>query len=245
MVRRLANLTLDTLSDLPGTCRGCVFWELSPVAAGQVALAGDPALEKEAWVSQTLLEWGCCGKVGYVDETPAGYVLYAPPNYLPGGHQFPTGPPSADAIVIAAVQVSPAYGGVGLGRALVQAAVRDLGDRGFRAVEAFGDRSPGEAGPALVSGCVAPADFYVSVGFKTIHPHPRYPRLRLDLHRGPSWWVVAGASELERAGEPVAGTVQDELSVAAAGVPLAVPAASSWRSCRTSMVPVATSDSEG
>ena len=34
--RRVANLTLDNLSDLPVRCRSCVFWELDPVA-GQAA----------------------------------------------------------------------------------------------------------------------------------------------------------------------------------------------------------------
>ena len=56
--RRLVNLTLDTLEDLPRPCRQCVYWELDPVAAERACASGDPGLEKEAWVSQTLLEWG-------------------------------------------------------------------------------------------------------------------------------------------------------------------------------------------
>ena len=31
MSRRLVNLTLDTLEDLPRSCRMCVYWELDPV----------------------------------------------------------------------------------------------------------------------------------------------------------------------------------------------------------------------
>ena len=34
--------------------------------------AGDVALEKEAWLSATLLEWGSCGKIVYVDSHPGG-----------------------------------------------------------------------------------------------------------------------------------------------------------------------------
>src|SRR5699024_6528761 len=41
----------------------------------------------------------------------------------------------------------------------------------------FGEAGEGE------EGCVAPVDFFLSVGFKTVRPHPRYPRLRLELHR--------------------------------------------------------------
>src|SRR4051794_1926894 len=81
MSRRLVNLTLDTLEDLPRPCRRCVYRELDPVSAERACATGDPGLEKEAWVSQTLLEWGSCGKLAYVDGMPAGYVMYAPPAY--------------------------------------------------------------------------------------------------------------------------------------------------------------------
>ena len=48
MSRRVANLTLDNLSDLPVRCRSCVFWELDPVAGQAAARSGDTELEKEA-----------------------------------------------------------------------------------------------------------------------------------------------------------------------------------------------------
>ena len=72
MPRRLANVTLDNLDDLPHRCRRCVFWELDPASHSRAQAAGDPALEKEAWISSTLLEWGSCGKIAYVDGVPAG-----------------------------------------------------------------------------------------------------------------------------------------------------------------------------
>ncbi len=78
MARRLARLTLDNLGDLPLGCQSCVFWELDPVRRQRAADAGECGAEKEAWVSATLLEWGSCGRVAYVDGDPAGYVLYAP-----------------------------------------------------------------------------------------------------------------------------------------------------------------------
>ena len=56
-----------------------VAGKLGPAAVD----TGDPGLEKEAWVSQTLLEWGSCGKLAYVDGMPAGFVMYAPPAYVP------------------------------------------------------------------------------------------------------------------------------------------------------------------
>jgi GNAT superfamily N-acetyltransferase len=186
MSRRLVNLTLDTLADLPHPCRECVFWELDPRAT---EAAGGGSLEKEAWISQTLLEWGSCGKLVYVDDTPAGYVIYAPPGYLPRAGAFPTAPVSPDAALLTTVHVVPGHAGSGLGRMLVQGAARDLVRRGVPAIEAFGS-TPGTPG-----GCVAAADFFVAVGFKTIRPHPRYPRLRLELHTAPGWQEIGYAIE--------------------------------------------------
>jgi hypothetical protein len=74
MSRRVVSFTLDNLDDLPGRCRKCVFWELDPVSGERAREAGDPALEKEAWVSAMLLEWGSYGKLIQVDGVTAGYV---------------------------------------------------------------------------------------------------------------------------------------------------------------------------
>ncbi len=181
MSRRLANITLDNLDDLPRRCRRCVFWELNPVSRERAEEVGDPALEKEAWVSSVLLEWGSCGKVVYVDGVPAGYVLFAPPLYVPRSVAFPTSPVSADAALLMTAHIQPEFVGGGLGRILVQGVAKDLTKRGIKAVEAFGDLA--WAGPS----CVLPAEYLLAVGFKTVRPHPRYPRLRLELKGIVSW----------------------------------------------------------
>ena len=111
--RRLASITLDNLDDLPYKCRKCVFWELDPVGHARAHEAGDPALEKEAWVSAMLLEWGSCGKIAYVDSVPAGYVLYAPPLYVPRSVAFPTSPVSADAVLLMTANILAEFQGGG------------------------------------------------------------------------------------------------------------------------------------
>ncbi len=181
MSRRLASVTLDNLDDLPRRCRRCVFWELDPVARARAEETGDTEFEKEAWVSATLLEWGSCGKLAYVDGVPAGYVMFAPPAYVPRAVAFPTSPVSADAVLLMTGHVLPEFTGMGLGRMLVQGIAKDLIRRGVKAVEAFGDKA--WDAPA----CVLPADYLLSVGFKTVRPHPRYPRLRLELKTVVSW----------------------------------------------------------
>ncbi len=181
MSRRLVNVTLDNLDDIAGRCRRCVFWELDPLASDRAEEAGDTAFEKESWVSATLLDWGSCGKIVYVDGAPAGHLLYAPPAYVPRSVAFPTSPVSADAVLLMTGVVHPDFAGGGLGRVLLQAVAKDLVRRGVRAVEAFGDEQ-WEA-----PKCVLPAEHLRSVGFKTVRPHHRYPRLRLELKSAVSW----------------------------------------------------------
>ncbi|MDG6101262.1 GNAT family N-acetyltransferase [Dactylosporangium aurantiacum] len=207
MSRRLVSLTLDTLEDLPRSCRACVFWELDPVAADRACANGDPGLEKEAWVSQTLLEWGSCGKLVYVDGMPAGFVMFAPPAYVPRSMAFPTSPVSPDAVLLMTAHVVQPFADGGLGRMLVQGVARDLTKRGVKAIEAFGDAKFGEVDEAGRNerGCLAPADFFTSIGFKTVRPHPRYPRLRLELRTALSW-----KSDVEYALEKLLGSMSPE-----------------------------------
>lgn len=172
---RLVSLTLDNLDDLSNPCRACVYWELDPVAGERAVDAADRELEKEAWVSATLLDWGSCGTLLYSGQRPVGYVLYAPPAFVPRSSSFPTSPIGADAVQLVTARVLPTARGHGFGRTLVQAAVRALRQRGYRALEAFGDARTADL------NCLLAAEFLLRVGFKTVRPHHHWPRLRLDL----------------------------------------------------------------
>jgi GNAT superfamily N-acetyltransferase len=185
LARRLVNLTLDNLGDLPTRCRSCVFWELDPVAGKQAHETGGTDLEKEAWLSDTLLEWGSCGKLVYVDGRPAGYALFAPPSYIPRSLAFATSPASPDAVLLMTARLLPEFAGRGLGRVLVQGVVADVAGRGLKAIEAFGTHD----GPSNRAGraCVLPAEYLLAVGFKTVRPHPHHPRMRLDVKATASW----------------------------------------------------------
>ncbi|MEU2759621.1 MULTISPECIES: GNAT family N-acetyltransferase [unclassified Streptomyces] len=199
MGRRLVPLTLDNLPDLPERCRSCVFWELDPVSGEAAVKAGKTELEKEAWISAVLLEWGSCGRVVYVDDVPVGFVLYAPPAYVPRSMAFPTSPVSPDAVQLITGLIIPEYQGQGLGRVMVQAVAKDVLRRGFKAIEAFGDARPQQ------STCVLPADHLLAVGFKTVRPHPVHPRLRLELRTTLSW-----KEDVEMALDRLLGAVQKE-----------------------------------
>jgi hypothetical protein len=179
--RRLASITLDNLDDLTPRCRRCVFWELDPLNQARAVEQGDPGLEKESWISSVLLEWGSCGKIVYVDGAPAGHMMYAPPVHVPRSVAFPTSPVSADAVLLMTAHVLSEFSGGGLGRMLVQGLAKDLTRRGIKAIEAFGDLK------WTAPSCIVPADYLLAVGFKTVRPHARYPRLRLELKTALSW----------------------------------------------------------
>jgi len=57
----------------------------------------------------------------------------------------------------------------------VHEVARDLVDRGYRAVEAVGDR-------AFDGSWVLPTTFLGANGFAVVHDDDRYPLMRLDLH---------------------------------------------------------------
>jgi GNAT superfamily N-acetyltransferase len=177
------GVTLDNLEHLSKHSRTCVFWELAPHLREQAEEYGDTEFEKEAWVSSVLLEWGSCGRLIYCDGIPAGSVFYAPPAAVPRSAAFPTSPVSPDAVLMTSLDVLPEFRGGGLARVLVQAVAKDLTRRGVKAIEAFGDMRPDEE----ERSCVTPADFLTSVGFKTVRPHPRWPRLRMELRSSITW----------------------------------------------------------
>ena len=184
MGREVFSLTLDRLRDLPEPCASCIFWELDPaLAAGSIA-SGEPALDKESWLSSALLEWGSVGQIVYVDAVPAGYITYAPPYLVPRAAAFPTAPVGADAVILMAARVTPDFAGQGLGRVLIQGAAKDVMRRGVRAIEAFGYAGDPQSPKAA---CVTPARFLTAVGFKTVREHRTYPRLRLDLRTALTW----------------------------------------------------------
>ena len=174
MTRKVVNITLDNADEIPQPCRGCLFWEAGVAAPDPTA--------KDDWLSAVLLDWGSCGKLVYVDGVVAGFALYAPPPYVGGAPGYATSEVSSDALMLMTARILPEFAAAGLGRVLIQAVVKDaLGRRGIKALEAFGDAHDD------AQSCVLPAGFLTAVGFKTVHRHPRFPRLRLELRTVLSW----------------------------------------------------------
>jgi GNAT superfamily N-acetyltransferase len=168
--RRLVDVTLENLGRAPPECLAAVYWELDADV-----LAVEPRFEKEEWFSDVLLEWGSCGKMADDDDLGAvSFAEYAPPYFFPRLRRFRSGRVSPDAVYLSYCYVIDRRRGFGLGTELVRAVARDLVDRGFRAVEAIGDR-------AWTEGWVLPAPFLSANGFRVLREDPRFPLMRLDL----------------------------------------------------------------
>jgi hypothetical protein len=239
---RITPLRLEAFEQLPKHARRCVYWEVDPSTlrrdvAGSAAPSADdhlsdPEFEKEAWLSMVMLEWGSCGQIAVECADPAGddeddpvpsrsdepclgYAFYAPPGAVPRARHFPSGPVSADAVLLTSLGVEPGDSADILPRSLIAAVVGDLVRRGVRALEAFGHTAevaeladPLAVSPALrpvvdalgdcsVDQCVLHADLLQDAGFVVVAQHRYFPRLRLELEQGLGWKADVEAA-LER-----------------------------------------------
>lgn len=196
MTRRVAPLTADATDEMPERCRRCLFWELGEPRATDDAderSMRDGRVRKQAWVTSAVLEDGPPGSVLRVDGTTVGYALHAPARRF-ASRAGPLPTPSDDALLLATAWLHPDARAQGLGRLLVQAALRDAIERDLDAVEAYGDRRAREW------DCVLPATWLLHEGFEVTVEHPRYPLLRLETRRTVRWAASLGHAAHELLG---------------------------------------------
>jgi GNAT superfamily N-acetyltransferase len=200
MGRRVEPLVAEALPGLPERCQRCLFWELGhprPAAdllgerAAEVRaadaphgdhdeLAGDPCLQKQAWVTACTLEAGAPGRVVRVGDEVAGFAVFSPvSSFAPRRGTVPR--PSDEALLLATLWVEPAHREHGIGRLLVHAALKEAIHRDLKAVEVYGDRRHREW------DCVVPATWLLHEGFEVHREHPRYPLMRIATKRTVKW----------------------------------------------------------
>jgi GNAT superfamily N-acetyltransferase len=210
MSRRVHDLTIAGLHDLPSPCRSCVFWEsLDGERGGSSRNPEAATVAKEAWWQATQLEWGTPGKAVYLDDHLVAYAWFGPSAHFPRARRL--GPSvSEDALLLATLWVDPAYRDGGLAKVLLQSVLRDAHRHGVRALECYGDRSALSSGPSEAH-CILPEGFLLQAGFTVRHDHHAYPLLRLDLRQTVRWQesfnhalegVISALSRRERAPAP-------------------------------------------
>ena len=182
MARKLRPLGMQHLDNLPCGCAGCVFWETAGRLEPRCGAACDLEMAR-AWVADVHEQWGECGRVAYEGDTILGFIKYAPARFLPQSRNFPSGPSSDDAVLLACMHISDDARQRGLGTLLLRAALRDLVVRNERSVEAFASTVRTGFAEQPVMG----VEFLLRNGFNVLRPHPVYPLLRLDLRSLATW----------------------------------------------------------
>jgi hypothetical protein len=248
---RIMPLRLEAFEQLPKHARRCVYWEVDPSTLRADDHLSDPEFEKEAWLSMVMLEWGSCGQLAVdcreggataddEDQTMPlgagdpclGYAFYAPPGAVPRARRFPSGPVSADAVLLTSLGIESGHDAERLSRHLIASVVGDLVRRGVRALEAFGHTAevselvepqlaPPDLRPVIdvlgdcsVEQCVLDADLLQDAGFVVVTHHRYFPRLRLELEEGLGW-----KADVEAALERLLETAQLQQPVGAGASP--------------------------
>lgn len=182
MSRRLRPLDAEGLAAFGTACATCVYWESPELLEVRCGAACSAELQRE-WLYGVHEEWGECGRVAFEDHEALGFIKYAPARFLPQARHLPAGSPNPAAPLIACLHVREESHRRGLGRLLLQAALRDLHGRGERSVYAFGHA-------AATNGAETPmpeAEFLLGQGFVVDRPDRLYPLLRLDLRTLAAW----------------------------------------------------------
>jgi GNAT superfamily N-acetyltransferase len=143
------------------------------------AVAAD-APTKLALLSRGLAVFGSYAKVLLLDDVPVGYTQFGPLSAYPRAlrlrelyPQLPTAPLPAIITCIATTRVARGHG---LAHRLVEDVCRDLGARGFSAVEAY----PEVGAPPEATSSADPA-FWERAGFRMVVEDVRYPVFRREL----------------------------------------------------------------
>lgn len=182
MARRLRPLTPERVGDLPDACAGCSFWETDDSVSPDCGATCDPDRQRQ-WIEHVVSDWGDCGRIAYLDGEALGFVKYAPARYVPQVKHMAAGVPSDDAVLLACLHVATDARHAGLGKVLLQAALRDLVTRGEKALEAYAavDAVDRRRTPMVT------VEFLLRQGFTVIRPNPRYPLMRLELRSLAAW----------------------------------------------------------
>ncbi|MDU0479521.1 hypothetical protein QVA66_09740 [Staphylococcus chromogenes] len=182
MTLRIEPVRVDNLH--PAALRS-VFWELGPDAT-----VVDPEIEKELWLSRTLMTHGTCGFSALSFDTPSATVFFAPPTLLPGAATMPSRI-SADAVLISSLFAD--IFDPGTYAQLLDATLVHLLGQEVAAVEAFAWRS----GPWGHLGLIP--DFALeAAGFWEESAHDELPRYRIELPPSEGLMAVAEVEELLR-----------------------------------------------
>lgn len=171
----LANLLrLPTFRLFPFGCRYCVYWESTDDFDEKVAQSDAEHLKRE-WLKNTMEQFGTCGLIVFRDDDPVGYAQYASPRFFSRVREYPSGPPSDDAVFLSCLYVPKReLRGLGIGKHLLELVETDLHCKGYDFLETFA-RKGSESSPG------GRLEFYLKRGFSVVRERDEFPLVRKEL----------------------------------------------------------------
>jgi GNAT superfamily N-acetyltransferase len=152
----------------------------APARPSRPGAVAPDAPSKLALLSRGLAIFGSYAKVLLVDDQPCGYTQFGPlsayPRALRLRELYPQLPEAPLPAVITCIATTAEARGKGLAMRLVAEVCRDLGARGFSAVEAYPEIG---ADPDATSS--ANPAFWTAAGFDLVVADGRFPAFRLEL----------------------------------------------------------------
>jgi len=180
----IKDITPENFSDIPKSCRSCIYWEY-PEDFEKIRLMEQNkklqlcAERKKDWFLKTLKEFGNCGKIVYYNNKPVGYAQYAPFIRFPQTKNYESkrlGKPDGGVIFLSCLYIpNKSVRGKGVGTQLLKHIINDLKKRRFKAVETFARRGSSN-NPS------GPIELYLKEGFYVKEElDSEYALVQLDL----------------------------------------------------------------
>jgi GNAT superfamily N-acetyltransferase len=169
---RIETAHKSNIKDIPNPCKYCLYWQTTG-DFGEKMLNPQKEQKKRDWFNMVAEKFGSSFKLGYLNETPVGFIQYSLPRFFPRVKEYASGPPSDDAAFITCLYiVDKKARGKGFGTDMLNDLIADLKRRGFRAVETFA-RKDSQDNPS------GPLEFYLKNGFKIKNDKSDFPLVRL------------------------------------------------------------------
>ena len=165
---------MHNFSRVPESCRFCLYWQTKGEFQPE-APKSETEKAKLRWLISVEKVFGNCVELACVDSVPVGFMQYAPPQYFLRVVDYASGPPSSNAVFIACLYItSENHRGKGYGTVMLRSLLKELSERGFKAVETFArvDSANNPSGPLA---------FYLKNGFKVISRKDDFPLVRLEI----------------------------------------------------------------
>ncbi len=170
---KIEKVNRDHFEDIPTPCKFCLYWQTTD-DFGEEMLKPEMAQGKQKWFNKVTEEFGNCIKIGFLDGNPIGFVQYAPAKFFPRVKEYPSGPPSEDAVFISCLYIiNKGERDKGFGKAMLDDLIAESKERRSKAFETFARKGSAD-NPS------GPLKLYLNRNFRIKAEKDDFPLIRLE-----------------------------------------------------------------